>query len=345
MKRAAFFNPYLDTGGGGERYFLTAAIALSKLGWEVDVQWKDPKILRWLSERTGLETKDLRIIPDIEKGSGYNLCFWLSDGSIPFLLSKNNLLHFQTPFTNIGGGNIFNKLKLFLKINYIICNSQFTKSFIDREYGVDSIVVYPPVDIEELGYVKKEKIILSVGRFSQLQQEKRQDILVEAFIELIDKKKIPSGWQLILAGGSDVGGWEFVRALKARAGRYPIKILENLPFSEIKKLYNRSSIFWSASGFNINSLVTPHKVEHFGITVIEAMAAGCVPVVVNNGGHKETVVNNVNGFLWDKVDDLQNITLDLVSNERRRIKLGLNGKKSAEKYSERIFEEQFNKLV
>lgn len=344
MKRAAFFDPYLDTGGGGERYFLTAAIALAKVGWEVDIQWKDTNILKWLSQRTKLDTNNLTVVADIKKGSGYNLCFWLSDGSVPFLHSRNNILHFQTPFKDVGGKNIANKLKL-LKINYIVCNSQFTKSFIDREYGVDSLVIYPPVDVSGIKNIKKKKIILSVGRFSQLQQEKRQDVLVDAFAEMMDKKRVPSGWQLVLAGGSDVGGREFVKALRARVGRYPIKILENLPYDEIKKLYDESVIFWSASGFNIDSQKHPEKVEHFGITVVEAMARECVPIVVDNGGHRETIVDGVNGFLWNDVRELQKMTLNLIADERRREAIAKEGRKRAEKFSENIFEEKFTKLA
>ena len=42
--RAAIFNPYLDTLGGGERYSMAVAQALLLKGYTVNLEWKDPSI-------------------------------------------------------------------------------------------------------------------------------------------------------------------------------------------------------------------------------------------------------------------------------------------------------------
>lgn len=341
MKRAAIYNPYLDTLGGGERYTMTVAHVLKKHGWDVEVAWKDSKILGRLEERLGIDLSGVEVIPDISKGSGYDFVFWLSDGSIPLLFGKKNILHFQTPFHNTGGKSFFNKLKL-LKINCVVCNSRFTKNFIDKEYGAKSVVIYPPVAVEEFAPIKKENIILSVGRFSQLQQSKRQDILVNVFKKMANKLK---GWKLVLIGGSNVGGNEFAQYLRQQAKEYPIEILENLPFPEIKKFYARVKIFWSAAGYNIDEDKEPEKVEHFGIVVVEAMAAGCVPIVQRKGGHKEIIKDGKNGFLWDGINQLEQMTLNLIKNEKLRQSVLKEGKENAKKFSQKRFEEEILKLV
>lgn len=341
MKRAAIYNPYLDTLGGGERYTMTMAHILKKHGWDVEVEWKNPKIIKWLEERLGLDLSGVEVVPNISKGAGYDLVFWLSDGSIPTLFGKKNILHFQTPFHDVGGKSLFNRLKL-LKISNIVCNSSFTKSFIDKEYGVKSLIIYPPVATEKLMPTKKENIILSVGRFSQLQQSKRQDVLVDVFKRLSDKLK---GWKLILIGGSEVGGDEFVRYLRREAEGYPIEILENLPFWEIKNFYARAKIFWSAAGYGIDENKEPEKIEHFGITVVEAMAAGCVPVIQNKGGHKEIVEDGENGFLWEEKNDLINKTLDLAKDDSLRNAVAKSGRKDVKKFSQKRFEKEILKLV
>jgi len=95
-----------------------------------------------------------------------------------------------------------NKIKL-RKINKIVCNSKFTKNVIDKEYKVNSVVIYPPIDIVSFKPLKKENIILSVGRFTDLLHNKRQDVLVDAF-----KKMLKDGlenWQLIIVGGDGEG--------------------------------------------------------------------------------------------------------------------------------------------
>ena len=174
--RAAIYNPYLDTLGGGERYTVSFAKVLLKAGWKVDIEWNDPSVVTTMQDRFGIDLKGLEVVKDIKRGDGYDLCFWVSDGSIPTLRSRKNLLHFQVPFHNIGGNNLLNKMKLF-RIEKIICNSEFTKKVIDKEYGIESVVVYPPVDIDHIKSKRKENLILFVGRFSQLKQNKNQDVL------------------------------------------------------------------------------------------------------------------------------------------------------------------------
>jgi len=45
------------------------------------------------------------------------------------------------------------------------------------------------------------------------------------------------------------------------------------------------------------------KGEHFGITIVEAMSAGCVPVVHDSGGPKE-IVNGERGFRWQNLEEI-----------------------------------------
>ncbi|MCX6704821.1 MAG: hypothetical protein NT162_00575, partial [Candidatus Woesebacteria bacterium] len=167
--RAAIYNPYLDTLGGGERYTMTFAKVLAKNGYQVDVEWKDIRIKKILENRFGFNLDGINIVDCINKGDGYDLCFWVSDGSIPILHARNNILHFQVPFHDVGGKSLINKMKFF-RINKIVCNSLFTKRIIDREYGVESLVIHPPVDTLSIKPKRKEKIILFVGRFSQILQ-------------------------------------------------------------------------------------------------------------------------------------------------------------------------------
>lgn len=340
--RAAIHDPYLDTLGGGERYVMTAASVFKKNGWDVYVEWGDGKILNKLENRLGLNLKGINIVSSINKGKGYDLCFWLSDGSIPNLQAVKNTLHFQVPFRDVGGESLFNRLKL-RKIHKIVCNSQFTKKFIDEEYNTKSIVVYPPVDVDSFKPLKKENVILSVSRFSQLLQAKHQDILVRVFKNMV--RGGLKGWKFILVGGSDVGGKEFVRRLKLEARGYPIEIIENPDFNQLKQLYGKAKIFWSASGFGTDEEKEPEKVEHFGITVVEAMAAECVPVVVNKGGHKEIIKDETLGILWDTENQLISGTLMLITNEKSLETISDNAGNKSQDFSLKVFENEIIKLV
>ena len=122
--KAAIFNPYWDTLGGGERYCLGVAKTLIGKGYGVDIEWTDQQILNKLQKRFDIEVDNINVVKSISRGRGYDVCFWLSDGSIPILYARKNILHFQTPFTKVAGKSLLNKLKL-KRINNIIVNSNF----------------------------------------------------------------------------------------------------------------------------------------------------------------------------------------------------------------------------
>jgi glycosyltransferase involved in cell wall biosynthesis len=322
VRRAGIYDPYLDTLGGGERYSMTVAECLTRNGWQVNIFWDDRRIKNKIKEKFGLELKKVGFAPNVFNKSllekyrvlkKYDLIFFLSDGSLPFLFGRKNLLHLQLPFQSVNGKSWLNRLKL-KKIDDIICNSQFTKKFIDQEYGVVSRVIYPPVAVKDFEPGRKEKMILSVGRFSRLMQAKRQDILIQAFRQMLglDGGRLLKDWRLVLAGGTEVGKDESFGKLKRMAKGSAVEIIENPSFSELKKLYSRAKIFWLASGFGISEKKHPEKVEHFGITTVEGMASGCVPVVINKGGQREIVTEGQDGLLWKSQKELVKKTLGII---------------------------------
>ena len=340
--RAAIYNPYLDSLGGGERYTIAFVDVLVKQGYVVDVEWRDMEIREKLEKRFGKNFSKVNFVTDIKRGDGYDLCFWVSDGSIPTLRARRNLLHFQVPFHHVGGASLINKMKLF-RIERIICNSNFTKNVIDREYGVEGIVVYPPIDVVKIKPKRKENIILSMGRFSELKQSKHQDILVQAFKELVNGGL--SEWKLVLAGGVEVGATELVRRLKKASDGYPIEIVESPSFDYVVDLYGKSRIFWTASGYGENEEKNPEKVEHFGMAVIEAMAGGEICLAYNAGGHKETVNNGVNGYLWEIVPELLKKTKAVLENSKDARQIGRKALEASKLYSEERFQREVLELL
>ena len=182
--KCAIYNPYLDTLGGGERYTLTFAKVLAEEGYDVDVEWKDLSIKEKLSKRFGLKLPaNIKIVDFVNRGEGYDLIFWVSDGSIPTLRASKNFIHFQFPFHDVNGSSLLNKMKLF-RVNKIICNSRFTKAVIDQEYGLSSDVLYPPVANELYKPKRKINQICYISRFSNLTQNKGHEILIKEFKKL-----------------------------------------------------------------------------------------------------------------------------------------------------------------
>lgn len=351
--RVGVVDPYLDTLGGGERYTLAFAEYLSRQGHQVDIFWDDQRIKQGVKRRFNIDLGKIKFVEDIfssrinlirkwEITRRYDLFFYLSDGSIPFLFAKNNILHFQVPFKNVGGRAFLNKLKL-MKFNYVVCNSKFTKKYIDQEYGVNSRVIYPPVGVDDFQPGKKENIILSVGRFTQALHAKKQHILIEVFRKMSDQGL--KNWRLVLLGGTLKGDESYVNALEKSASGYPIEIRTNTKFIELRNYYSRAKVYWHASGFGEDESEYPERMEHFGITVVEAMAAGCMPVVIDKGGIPEIVDDKKNGFLWKTKSELEKLTLQLVKSPNLRQKLSSQAIKDSQKFSQKIFCQKIDELI
>ncbi len=92
----------------------------------------------------------------------YDLLICLTDGSIFYSTSKRSILHFQVPFKNYSARGLWGRMKL-SSWNVAICNSDFTESYINKEWPIKSVVLYPPVEVEKIKPLKKEKILIFVG--------------------------------------------------------------------------------------------------------------------------------------------------------------------------------------
>lgn len=340
--KIAIYTPYLSTLGGGERYMLTIASILAKHGNKVVIESADREILSKSEERFSLSLKGVEVSPNLKKGEGYDIMIWLSDGSIPTMFARKNIIHFQRPFKHVDGKSLINRIKL-TRIKKVIVNSAFTKKYIDQEFPVKSLVLYPPIDTNVFTPAKKKKQITYIGRFSQLEQSKRQDVLLKSFIKLYPYDA--RDWRMIIAGGSEIGRTEEVDILKNYAVGHPVEIIESPTFKSVRLFLATSSIFWSAAGYGVDENTEPNRMEHFGMTVVEAMSSGCVPIIFEGGGHAEIVEDGVNGFLWQTPQQLVALTKKLIYNPKLREQMSLSARERAQSFSREVFEKQLLSIL
>jgi glycosyltransferase involved in cell wall biosynthesis len=226
-----------------------------------------------------------------------------------------------------------------------LANSRFTIKWTEKYWGKSANLLYPPVDVQKFKPGKKENIILNVGRFFTGGHSKRQDILVEVFKGLIDSGRLDKSWELHLVGGVASGEEHrnFFLSMRNQADEYPIFFHTQMGFQELKKLYSRAKIYWHATGYGGDENKSPITFEHFGITVVEAMAAGCVPVVFRGGGLTETVDSS--DLTWRSKERLETITLNLINNPKVMKKHSLYAVHRAQRYSRENFEKRFLGIV
>ena len=220
--------------------------------------------------------------------------------------------------------------------------SDFSRTWTKRRWGIDCTVVYPPVNTS-FNPVEKEKLILSVGRFvvRGYGHRKNQEEMLEVYGRM--QSEGPVDWKYFSVGGLELTPehqiyFEQLSALAAQSGA---TVAANLPRSELTSLFERASIFWHAAGYGLDQNVEPTLVEHFGISTVEAMAAGCVPVVINKGGQSEIVEHGVSGFVWDTLDELKNYTMRLISDDNLRLQISAAARKRAQTFSSEMFLNNF----
>lgn len=165
----------------------------------------------------------------------------------------------------------------------------------------------------------KQQIILSVGRFfdAAAGHSKKQLELVETFGRLWRRGDL-DGWSLHLVGGCSEEQRPYLDRVRSAAAGLPVDLHVDAARREVEQLYGAASLYWHATGLGEDPTRHPHRFEHFGITTVEAMSAGAVPIVFDHAGPREVVEDGVSGLVFRDLDGLAATTRTLVLDRGRR---------------------------
>lgn len=349
--RVGIFDPYLDTLGGGERYILSiASLLLGK--HSVTLFWNDGAIIEKAESKFNISLKGLRqdkniFAPGISTSQRllnsvrYDVIFYISDGSIPSLLSRKVVPIVQYPVGSHLSDSIVSSVKL-INTKFILCYSEFVKQFLDKEFSKPVHVLYPPVK-KIPQRLTKEKIILSVGRFTRGKNTKKQEYLIDFFIK---HKMHFQGWKLIFIGSVLEEDRGYVEELKTMASSTnSIEFLVDVSYAVLSRYYASARIYWHAAGIGEDSSIHPEAFEHFGISIVEAMSAGCVPIVYKAGGPVEIISEGVSGYFFDESNDLFHKTKSLMGDARLWQKLSDAAIERSEYFSPEKFGSRLRELL
>lgn len=355
--KIGIYDPYLDTMSGGERYMLSIASVLTE-EHDISLFWdktpedaiRDEALRKFamkledISFTRNIFEPGVSLLERLVESRRYDRIFVLSDGSIP-ILACPMILHFQTPTEWVKVNPLLTELKL-MRTKRVICNSYFTKRYIDKKYKVDSTVLYPPVVLASEQQYKKEHIILNVGRFgirSAGSSYKKQEVMAEAFAELI--KHGLKDWELVFIMSVPDQEVTKARAFADSLAKYPIRILLNPDLKTVSDYYGKASIYWHASGYGENLTEHPDRAEHFGISTVEAMSYGAVPIVINAGGQPEIVTEGETGFLWGTLEELNEKTTAVIHDKTLRHNIAEAAKKRARDFDLKHFQKNLETIA
>ena len=205
----------------------------------------------------------------------------------------------------------------------IAVNSHFVAERVRKFYGRPSTVVYPPVDVEAFPMTRGERGGYYVTA-SRLVPYKRVNLVAEAFARMPDRKL------KIIGSGPDLA--------QIRAQAAPnVEVLGWQPGERLLDLVS-----------NAEALIFG-GVEDFGISLVEAQAAGTPVIAFADGGAVETVLDldgpAPTGILFEQ----QNVDGVVDAIERfeasRRAFRPENCRRNAERFSQEIFRDRFRGFV
>ncbi|GMR41964.1 hypothetical protein PMAYCL1PPCAC_12159, partial [Pristionchus mayeri] len=239
----------------------------------------------------------------------------------------------------------------------VMVNGSWTASHIRQLWQQECSVVFPPCDIEGLlaipgraeEVLKNDKRvnILSIG---QIRPEKNHKLQLEILKEVLEGLRnrnidVKVDVTLTIAGGCRNEDDESrVKELKELAEKLGLqKNLEwklNVPYGELIELLNSSLI----------SLHTMHN-EHFGISVVEALAAGTIMVAHKSGGPAMDIVVPCEGeasvgYLASTREEFVSSILSIISlSPSSRSQIRESARLSSQRFSEGVFEEKWNEAI
>lgn len=156
------------------------------------------------------------------------------------------------------------------RVDSFVANSHATARRVQKNYRRDSVVIYPPVDVES--FVPSNDIDDYYLLVSRLAPYKRIDVAVEAF----NKLQLPLK---IVGAGVDEA---HLRKLAAPN----VELLGHVPHDHLAQLYARC-----------RAVIFP-GIEDFGIVPLEANASGRPVIAFAAGGALETVAEGVTGTFF-----------------------------------------------
>lgn len=168
------------------------------------------------------------------------------------------------------------------RVDYFIANSKTVQKRIWKYYRRESELIYPPVETNKFSIAKTDPFLIDDKYFligCRLAPYKRVDLAIEAF------KDLPSLKLKIFGDGIDLK-----RLKKIASGLANIEFVGEVDDEEKAELMS-----------NCLAFINPQE-EDFGITPVEAMAAGRPVIAYRKGGATETVQEGLSGMFFDKQD-------------------------------------------
>jgi glycosyltransferase involved in cell wall biosynthesis len=236
---------------------------------------------------------------------------------------------------------IYSRLfSMFLKVlgdsaGTIVANSRFTQAVIEKYVRKKVLVVNPPVNSQKIkshgGPGHRKNTIVTVSRF---RSAKGLAIIPQIAVFLKD-------CEFVLIGIVDSSSESCLKELSEEIERLQVRdrvhIFKNKPYNFTLKVLSTAKVF-------LNTQTT----EAFGMSIVESMAAGCVPVVPRAGGPWLEILDRqegLYGFSYKSPREAAEKIGLLIDDESLRREISARAAERAMIFDSSAFEKKFLNLV
>ncbi|WP_454021117.1 glycosyltransferase [Azospirillum sp. Marseille-Q6669] len=359
------YSPYEIRVGGGERYILSLTQVLSNI---FEVWFLTPNNVS--RARLAMTMDDLAIRPgrfhtatleDTANWPRPELYVSMGNEIEPPSpgFGRRNIFHCQYPFPLHHTGPF--SIKRIHGYDAVVVNSRYTAGAVEKLLKVYNVaprpvyVLSPPVPVpseEQQARILSEKpwdtekaLAVNIGRFMAGGHNKRQDIVLH-LAERAQNEKLPVNFELYGGLNSSADDQAFFAGLVEQATRIKAQLRMNAARSEIETALTNALLYVHPCGMGCYPGFKPEQVEHFGITVVEAMGYGAFPLVYKWGGPAEIVSETGVGATFETMEDAYGKLKEQLARpaEERRSRM-VQAMKQSQRYSEANFQATMLKIV
>jgi alpha-1,2-mannosyltransferase len=217
----------------------------------------------------------------------------------------------------------------------LLTNSRFNEAIIKKSLGRHTSVIYPPVEVK---------------RFEPLSENKKRQDLVITMSRFRPGKnlghipkvaRVVGHSRFMIMGPSDRTSETTINEINQSARKLGVQ-------NRIELLTNSSQIALRTALSKAKVLLHTQFFEAFGMSIVEAMAAGCVPVVPREGGPWFDILEEkegVYGFSYKSISEAAEKTRMLLENDELRNEISARAHKRAMDFDSSVFEENILDVV
>jgi glycosyltransferase involved in cell wall biosynthesis len=200
-----------------------------------------------------------------------------------------------------------------MRTSSVFTNSEYSRKAIRKTFDIDSTVLSPPVDVNLFrknvlfsSKNEREDTILIISRFHPSKK-------IENAIRLAKLLKGNGiGWRMKIVGNLSPAMLGYYHYLKQTVQHQDlsdyVNFQVNASFDKLLSLICEAKVYFH-----------PLPGEPFGISTVEAMSAGLIPVVPDIGGHTEFVPSKYQFHTFQEAVESIAVAMDASFSERIRI--------------------------